>query len=319
MKHNKKITILLLSMFVLTPIIGLVVLNADVFTVDKIVNGTIEQVPNPYLSFISPPQVETAQESASMFGSLIIAFIFAICIFFLLTKFKIKFIFRLWFFVVVAIALFLSILSFEKIIPISINLNTAVIIGLAIALPLAFIKIYKRNFLIHNLTELFIYPGIAIVFVPILNIYTIIILLILISLYDMWAVWHSGIMQKMATYQIDKLNIFSGFFVPYANKKTKEKIKSMKQKFSKKELRKKKIKINLAILGGGDIVFPIITAGVLLNAYGFLPAILAIVGATLGLTLLFIFSEKKKFYPAMPFITAGIFLGMLASLIIHYL
>lgn len=88
----------------------------------------------------------------------------------------------------------------------------------------------------------------------------------------------------------------------------------MKQKFSKKELSKKKIKINLAILGGGDIVFPIITAGVLLNTYGFLPAILAIAGATLGLTLLFIFSEKKKFYPAMPFITAGIFLGMLVSL-----
>src|SRR3989304_4378805 len=67
-----------------------------------------------------------------------------------------------------------------------------------LALPLAFVKIYKRKFLIHNITELFIYPGIAAVFVPILNIFTIIFLLVFISIYDMWAVWHSGIMQKMA-------------------------------------------------------------------------------------------------------------------------
>jgi presenilin-like A22 family membrane protease len=83
---------------------------------------------------------------------------------------------------------------------------------LVIALPLAFTKIYGRNFLVHNLTELFIYPGIAAVFVPILNIWTIIVLLILISIYDMWAVWHSGIMQKMAKYQINQLKIFSGFY-----------------------------------------------------------------------------------------------------------
>ena len=40
-------------------------------------------------------------------------------------------------------------------------------------------KVFKRNFFVHNATELFIYPGIAAVFVPLLNIYTIIILLII--------------------------------------------------------------------------------------------------------------------------------------------
>jgi len=177
---------------------------------------------------------------------------------------------------------------------------------------------------------LLIYPGIASVFVPILNIYTIIVLLILISVYDMWAVWHSGIMQKMARYQIDKLKIFSGFFVPYAGKKTKQKIKLLREKFrnkkiSKKELQSKKFRVNVAILGGGDVVFPIITAGVMLKTFsdkilfgigGLGPALLVIAGATLGLTYLFFFSEKKKFYPAMPFISAGIFAGMILSWII---
>ncbi len=125
----------------------------------------------------------------------------------------------------------------------------------------------------------------------------------------MWAVWHSQIMQKMAKFQINKLRIFTGFFVPYISKKTRQRIKKMK----KSELKKKKIKVNVAILGGGDIVFSIIAAGVLLKTLGLFSALFVVAGATLGLGYLFFFSEKKKFYPAMPFITIGIFVGIILS------
>ena len=107
-----------------------------------------------------------------------------------MTKFKVEFILKLWFFIVIVLALGISINSFfpaSKYIP---------IIALAIALPFALIKIFNRNILVHNATELFIYPGIAAIFVPLLNIWTMILLLILISVYDMWAVWKSKIMQK---------------------------------------------------------------------------------------------------------------------------
>ena len=137
----------------------------------------------------------------------------------------------------------------------------------------------------------------------------------------MWAVWRSGIMQKMAKYQIDKLNIFSGFFVPYADKKTRKKIKLLKEKLkdkkiSKKDAKLKKFKINVAILGGGDIIFPIITAGVMLQTLGFFSALFVVAGATLGISYLFFFAEKKKFYPAMPYITAGIFAGIVLSYLV---
>ena len=318
MKHKIKITIILLTMFVVTQFIGLGVLHADPFHLET---TTGEKISNPALSWIQPPEVKTQAESFSMLTSLIFAFIIAISLLFLFTKFKIEFILKAWFFLVVCIALFLTFYSFEKIIPFTINYNWALIIPIIIALPLAFIKIFKQNFLVHNFTELLIYPGISAVFVPILNIYTIIILLILISLYDMWAVWHSGIMQKMAKYQINKLNIFAGFFVPYADKKTKQKIKLLKEKFknkkiSEKDLKAKNIKVNVAMLGGGDVVFPIIAAGVIMKLFGLVPALFVTAGATLGLMSLFIFSEKKKFYPAMPFITAGIFLGMILSWIV---
>lgn len=312
MKHNLKITIVLLAMFVITQFIGLYVVNH--YSTQKVIDGqVVSNITAPGLPFgLETPEVKNNSEYNQIFVSIIFAFVIAVSLLFFLTKFNAEFILKLWFFAVVVIALgisFNAILSFAQ---------YSVIISLVIALPLAFVKIYKQEFLIHNATELFIYPGIAAVFVPILNIYTIIGLLIIISIYDMWAVWHSGIMQKMARYQIDKLNVFSGFFVPYASKKVKAQIKKYKEKKSKskKKLKLKKFKVNLAILGGGDVIFPIITAGVMLKSFGFFPALFVIIGAALGLAYLFFWAEKKKFYPAMPFITAGIFLGMILSWII---
>jgi presenilin-like A22 family membrane protease len=323
-KHEIKITVILLSMFVITQLIGLYVLNVNPFAITTVVNGTTTSTVNPSLSWIQPPEVQSESDFSMYFGSLIVSFIIAVILLFVLTKFKVDFILKVWFFLVVSIALFITINA----VFLNLGVNAAslyfIIPAVAVALGLSFIKIFKRNFLIHNLTELLIYPGIATVFVPILNIWSVIILLVLISIYDMWAVWHSGIMQKMAKYQINNLKIFSGFFVPYISKKLRMQLKKMKKTKDKK----KKIKVNLAILGGGDIVFPIITAGVVFQAGtvnllagmkpfigGFWPAIFVIVGATLGLGMLFLFSEKKKFYPAMPFITAGIFLGIILTYI----
>jgi presenilin-like A22 family membrane protease len=140
-------------------------------------------------------------------------------------------------------------------------------------------------------------------------------------------------MQKMAKYQINNLKIFSGFFIPYIPRKLRLQLKKLeKNKKLKNKKLKKKIRVNIAILGGGDVIFPLISAGVILTMkkapWGLphfaeiiskgllLPAIFIIAGATLGLALLFMFSEKKKFYPAMPFITAGILVGMILSYLI---
>ena len=319
MKHELKITIILLAMFVATQLIGLYVLNSDPYHIKIEVNGTIQLTENPSLSWIQPPEIQQESDFSVYFGSMLVSFIFAIVILFLLTKFKIDIVLKVWFFSVITLSLFISL---SAIFPKSTYLTIPILI---FALTLSFFKTFKRNMIIHNVTELFIYPGIATVFVPILNLWSVSILLILISIYDMWAVWHSGIMQKMAKYQINKLKVFSGFFVPYVSKKMMLQLKKLK----KSKIKNKKIRANIAILGGGDVVFPLITAGVVMMTKtislpfgllpqfiftgGLLPALFIIAGATLGLTLLFAFSEKKKFYPAMPFISAGIFAGMLLS------
>ncbi|MBC8434937.1 hypothetical protein H8D91_00335 [archaeon] len=186
-------------------------------------------------------------------------------------------------------------------------------LALLLAIPLGLLKVFRPTNKIHNFTEVLIYPGIAAIFVPILGVYSVLILLILISAYDMWAVWHSEIMQKMAKFQMEEVGIFGGFLISSLTKKQREEIRKYKlQKTKTKNLKKlKKMKINLAMLGGGDVVFPIITAGVYMVAFNsIIPAIFIIVGAFLGLTYLLSVSEKKKFYPAMPFISGGIFIAL---------
>ncbi len=306
MKHKLKITLIILTMFLVTQLIGLYVVGH--YSPVKVVNGEKVNVSAPGLPFgLETPQVEKQSEFlTTLLPSIIFAFVVAILLIFLLTKFHSRFILRLWFFVVIIIALGIS---FNSVID---SIAYSSLIAAAIAVPLAAIKIYGRNLLVHNSTELLIYPGIAAVFVPILNIYTIIILLVIISIYDMWAVWHSGIMQKMAKYQMNELKVFGGFMIPYISKKLRKSLKKLKPS----QLKKKKIQVSIAILGGGDVVFPIIAAGVVLVTWGLIPALLVILGALLGLTYLLIFSEKKKFYPAMPFITAGILLGMFVGWLI---
>jgi presenilin-like A22 family membrane protease len=282
-------------MFVVTQFIGLYVVN----------HYSTGDNPLPYGMGIDKVESEGDYYN-SLLPSIVIAFIFAILIFVFLTRFKLAVVMRLWFFAVVMLALGITLNSFFP------NVPNFSFIALIFVFPLALVKTFRRNLVVHNFTELFIYPGIAAVFVPLLNIWTMIALLVLISIYDMWAVWHSGIMQKMAKYQINELKVFGGFFVPYISRKLKEKLR----KIPEHKIKDKKIKAEVAILGGGDVVFPIIASGVMLLTFGILGAIFTIFGALLGLSYLLFAAKKKKYYPAMPFISAGIFLAMIVSWIL---
>jgi len=132
----------------------------------------------------------------------------------------------------------------------------------------------------------------------------------------MWAVWKSGIMQKMAKFQMEELKVFGGFLIPSVPKSVRKQIKNIKVKYKNKKIPKsvqnKKFKINFAILGGGDVVFPIITSGVFMRAFGIVPALFVTGGALAGLIFLFAITKKDRAYPAMPYITLGIFLGIIA-------
>jgi presenilin-like A22 family membrane protease len=167
---------------------------------------------------------------------------------------------------------------------------------------------------VQNLTEVFIYGGLAAIFVPILNIFWVFMLLIAISIYDMIAVWQSKHMIKLAKFQT-KSKVFAGLLMPYQMPKKEKQIKKLKIPKSKLKIKKQGIKT--AILGGGDIGFPLIFAGVIMKdlmltnpeLIGFLKALIIPVFTSIALLTLFLKSKKDRFYPAMPFIFVGCLIG----------
>ena len=301
MKHSAKVVMILLGMFFVTQLIGLAVVHyygpEYQLVVDengKFIEKTVYNLPYG----MEPPEGVTP---GSTLASIVMAIGIAVVFMLILMRYKAAIFLRLWFFIVVILALGVTINAILGSIP------YASIIAILIAIPLAAIKIFKRNIIVHNVTELFIYPGIASIFVPLLNIWTVVLLLIIISIYDIYAVWHAGFMQKMAQYQIKELKFFTGFFVPYLGPKERAMIKNAKKN---DKLKDKKVKVNVAILGGGDVIFPIILAGVVYNTLGLLSALIISVGATAALGWLFYISKKGKFYPAMPFISVGCFIAL---------
>lgn len=349
MKHDIKVTLILLAMFFITQLIGLTVINAYApskviqvkegpFIVNKTVGGNITI---PYN--MEPPEIKK-ELSWSILPTIIAAILLATLFFFILTKIRARFMLRAWFFFVILVTTAIALTALLLLLFPSLNvaiagtskmtfpLTRASLAALTIALILAFYKVVKRNLIVHNFTELLIYPGLAAIFVPFLynisenitiKILGVIGLLLVISAYDMYAVWKSKFMVKLAKYQIQKLRIFTGFFLPYISTKAlKElkkvqrlkRLKKLKPK-TKAKLKGKRIKVSLAILGGGDVAFPLIFAGVVLRAHSFASALIVSIAVTISLFFLFAIAKRERFYPAMPFLTAGCIAGYLISLL----
>src|SRR3989344_1605966 len=182
MKHTLKVTAILLAMFFVTQLIGLYVVNQYSPQIIELVDeeGNVVNITTHNLPAIFEPPQDTNPQGALV--SIIFAIIIAVFVMFALMKYEVEIFLRLWFFLVVALALSLT---FNAII---MKIPSSFLIAIVIATPLAYFKIFQRNIIVHNLTELAIYPGIAAIFVPILSIWTVVLLIILISLYDMYAV-----------------------------------------------------------------------------------------------------------------------------------
>ena len=124
-------------------------------------------------------------------------------------------------------------------------------------------------------------------------------------IYDIYAVWHSQHMAHMAQFQASS-GIFAGLLLPYLPKKivlTHQPARETKH-------------IRTAILGGGDIGFPMIFAGVVMKTAGVPSSLLIALGATVALFGLLWYGQKKRFYPAMPFLTVGCLAGYALSLLL---
>jgi len=286
-KHSAKITIILLLTFLIAQFVGIGILYNYIDPVKSLETGETE--------FKNLPIGERPPiEESTSYLPIILAVLLGTGIVLILIKFKMFMIWKIWF----LLAVFMTLLvAFNAFVPVK--------IALALALIFSFWKIFKPNFWVHTGTELFVYGGLAAIFAPVFSVLSVSILLVLISIYDAYAVWKSKHMITLAKSQA-KANVFAGLMIPYTEK-------GIVHKKSKKRRKKKgvqKVIVKTAILGGGDIGFPLLFAGAILKDMGLWQALIIPFFAAAGLGYLFLKSKEKKFYPAMPFISVGCFVGL---------
>ncbi len=288
MKHTLKITLVLLGIFLLAQFIGIGVLYNYI---DKEKSAETGETVFEELPIGERPPLE----EKTSFLWIILAVLIGTGILLLLIKYRIYLLWKIWFLIAVVLALTIAWGAFIR-----------VEIALFLALAFGLWKIFKPNVFVQNFTEVFIYGGLAAIFSPLFNLWSVIILLLLISAYDMYAVWKSKHMITLAKSQAEA-KIFAGLLIPYKFKRKKE----VKRKEVKgKKVRKVERKISTAILGGGDIGFPLIFAGVILKVFGLWQALVIPVFSGMALLFLLLKGNENKFYPAMPFITIGCLVGL---------
>jgi presenilin-like A22 family membrane protease len=288
---------MLLAVFVAAQIVGLV-------TVLKYIDIPSTQDTGVTTFSGLPFNVERPQvEESTSYLYIIFAVIIGTLLLLLLIKWRKIGLWKLWFFLAVVATLTVALAAF-------IDGYTALVLAAILALW----KIYRPNLYIHNLTEIMIYGGLAAIFIPIINIFSGIMLLILISIYDMYSVWRSRHMVRMAQFQAES-KLFAGLYIPYQKPGEAKAFRRGEKKAAGEGIAKL---AKTAVLGGGDIGFPLIFAGVvmktLINGHvpivsAFWQTMIVVLFSAIALFILLVKSEKDKFYPAMPFLSIGCFVG----------
>ena len=171
MKHNIKVLLILVLLFLGAQYIGIYINH---------VYQTKELPLN-----IQRPEIRGTAASLSILPIII----FMTILILLLARFKLRKIWKAWFFLAVWFALVISLAAFVD-----------VKLAMVLALLGAVFKVIEVDIYVHNLTELFIYGGLVAIFAPIFTPFSALVLLFLISVYDMVAVWSTKHMIKLAKF-----------------------------------------------------------------------------------------------------------------------
>ena len=216
-----------------------------------------------YLVSDLPYDIEQPESMGIHSVTYLVTFIFlATFVFFLLMKFNLKKIFLIWMFLAFVIAMSISLSSL---------INSS--IALFVATVLFVIGYYEEDDVVKDITSLLLFPGIAVLFAPMFTVYTFFILLGVIAIYDFISVYITKHMITLAKSQ-SKLKMFPGIIVRDKNE--------------------------VAVLGGGDIIFPMILGVIVLRDVSLSLALVTAVLATLSVLTLLLIGKKKEYYPAMP-------------------
>lgn len=260
MKYSPITFITITTLFLCCQFFGLLVING------------YKNIALPYA--LAPPEIQGTDIVISVITGIIMMTI----IFYLFSKLKYAKFLKVWF-------------GFALVVCISISLSLFIgdVLALILAVVITILRIREYDLYVHNISEVLLYGGLAVLFTPLFNITTALMLLLVISIYDYISVFITKHMITLAKTEA-KGNIFTGLIVKNGDEQ--------------------------AILGGGDIAFTLIFAAVLGNEKGLAYAFISVYLITLALITLIVLGKKGKFYPAMPILSVGCSISYLLSMVI---
>ncbi len=250
------------------------------------------------------PQQE--QQSSPLWA---LYFIFVLIVFTLILLFLIKKqrtgVFKFIFYIITAFVLFMVFDILFSYIPVINEINVFSIFYLSDITALIFsilIPIYvwlKNSWVLVNIVGIIVSGGVASLLAITVGIIPIIILLVILAIYDFIAVFKSKHMITLAEGAV-KSGIPAMFvYTDNENIEISETMGTGKAFF----------------MGFGDAAIPTVMVVSALINFGFFNAILTAIGGFIGLIILFIFAEKQRPLPGLPFLNFGVIAGFLISLL----
>lgn len=189
------------------------------------------------------------------------------------------------------------------------SVYTSDLLAAVIAVVATGLRVAYRHPIIHNLIELAMYAGIAVFITPLFSVNAVVILLGIMSAYDIYAVNRSKHMVRLAEFTRDS-ELFPGLNLAPKQQPTADTSSETS---------------SAGVLGGGDILFPMLLATTVFFAAttqttiltATLYAGLVAIGAGGGLLTLLLISRQGRYYPALPFITTGCLIALVAVRTLH--
>lgn len=181
-----------------------------------------------------------------------------------------------------------------------------IIISTFAALFLAFVVLKAKFVLLHNIGVILALAGIGAVLGVSLAPLSVIFLLLLLSFYDIIAVYKTGHMVKMAEDMIKSKAIF-GLVLPQEIKGYLERLDNVRPGEG------------FMILGSGDVVMPLILVASVIGLHGLAAGLLVMLFSMFGLFLtywLFITQKTRRPMAALPPIAAMSIIGYLVSIVL---
>lgn len=234
-----------------------------------------------------------------------IIIVFTIIMLILLRKNRVHFI-KGFYFVVIGLVLFLifSVLL-SYFIPGILGYYLPTIIGILIGVIVPLYLYKKPNWLLNNIVGIIVGGGSAAVLGTNIGIVPVVLFLIILIFYDLYAVKFSKHMVTLAEGTV-KAGLPALFIFPEDNTTFVKEIEKDGERAA-------------MFMGFGDAAVPSILIVSVMYNFNLIATILVLSGTIIGLFILFIFLRYGKPLPGLPFLNTGALLGLLAYFLIMFL